>query len=238
MSAPKHLLVRGRQMQFQLVTSDRRTTLGIEVHPHSVEGARLVVRAPPGYSLQDIAPRIERRALWILRQASELDQYVPGPQPRQYLPGETFNLLGRQLQLRLKTGQPLVEKLGDNLIVYVSEPSDRSAVSAALAQWYHAQAQSVFHARLKQWLKHPLLMCGASITLQVRRLKTRWGSLSGRGIMTLNTKLVERPPQCIDYVIAHELCHHWHPHHGEGFLKLLTDVMPNWAKAKQRLELL
>jgi predicted metal-dependent hydrolase len=238
MNAPQHLTVRGRQMQFQWVISDRRTTLGIEVHPHPVEGARLVVRAPQELGWPEIARRIERRANWIVRQADELDQYVPGPQPRQYLPGETFNLLGRQLQLRLRTGQTWIETKGNDLIVHMPAPADRTAISDVLAKWYHTQAQNVFSARLILWLKHPLLRPETPISLQVRRLKTRWGSLSSSGKMTLNTKLVQRPLQCIDYVIAHELCHHWHPNHGEEFLNLLTDVLPGWEKAKQRLELL
>lgn len=238
MTALRLLTVRGRQMQFQCVISERRKTLGIEVHPHSVEGARLVVRAPESLSWPEILLRIERRANWIVRQANELDQYVPGPQPRQYLPGETFNLLGRQLQLRLRTGLPLIETKGNDLVVYLPEPMDRSAISDVLAKWYHTQAQNVFSARLMKWLNHPLLRPGASVTLQVRRLKTRWGSLSSSGKMTLNTKLIQRPLQCIDYVIAHELCHHWHPNHGEEFLNLLADVLPGWEQAKRRLELL
>jgi predicted metal-dependent hydrolase len=44
------------------------------------------------------------------------------------------------------------------------------------------------------------------------------------------------PPSCIDYVVTHELCHAIHPNHGREFYSLLQRVMPDWAKAKLRLE--
>ena len=67
-------------------------------------------------------------------------------------------------------------------------------------------------------------------------MQSRWGSLSQAGTMTLNANLVRAPRACIEYVIAHELCHLMHRDHGTAFYRLLGRVMPDWESRKQRLE--
>jgi hypothetical protein len=62
------------------------------------------------------------------------------------------------------------------------------------------------------------------------------GSLSPAGTMTLNANLVRAPRACIEYVVAHELCHLKHRDHNASFFRLLGQVMPDWEKRKQRLE--
>ena len=67
-------------------------------------------------------------------------------------------------------------------------------------------------------------------------MKTRWGSLSSKGNLTLNTKLILAPRECIDYVLTHELCHLAHKNHGPDFYRLLERTMPGWEKYKTKLE--
>lgn len=236
MNAPSSLLVRGRDLRLQVTPSSRRRTLGIEVHPHALDGARLVVRTPTGMSWPELEPKLARRAGWIARQAMSFDRYMPAPQPRQYLAGETFRLLGRQLQLKISSGRHSVTLQGAHLQVQVPDPNDRAAVSAALARWYHAQAKVEFAWRLEKWLQHPLLQPAPAVRLQVRRLSRRWGSLSQAGALTLNTTLVTHTGRCIDYVIAHELCHCRYPDHGNDFWSMLNELLPGWKKFKNQLE--
>lgn len=70
----------------------------------------------------------------------------------------------------------------------------------------------------------------------VREMRSRWGSLSSAGQMTLNSKLVQAPRRCIEYVIVHELCHLTHRNHGPAFVSQLARVMPDWEARKERLE--
>ncbi len=68
-------------------------------------------------------------------------------------------------------------------------------------------------------------------------MKSRWGScLPGKGIITLNKRLLEAPRGCIQYVILHELCHLIHPDHSKRFYGLLAAWMPDWKEWKTRLE--
>lgn len=54
-------------------------------------------------------------------------------------------------------------------------------------------------------------------SLRIRRMRSRWGSLSPGGALTLNEDLVRAPRECIDYVIYHEFCHLEHAGHGSAF---------------------
>lgn len=67
-------------------------------------------------------------------------------------------------------------------------------------------------------------------------MQSRWGSLSPAGTMTLNANLIRAPRACIEYVVAHELCHLKHRDHDAGFYRLLGRVMPDWETRKVRLE--
>lgn len=73
-------------------------------------------------------------------------------------------------------------------------------------------------------------------TLLLRPMKRRWGSHTPSGRIILNYGLVRAPTGCIDYVIAHELAHVVHPHHGSAIARLLEHVMPDWQPRKNRLE--
>lgn len=71
---------------------------------------------------------------------------------------------------------------------------------------------------------------------QMKEMSTRWGSCAAGGTITLNPFLVRAPRECIDYVIAHELCHLREHNHSPEFFRLLTRAMPNWQEVKGRLD--
>jgi len=73
--------------------------------------------------------------------------------------------------------------------------------------------------------------------LSIKKMQKRWGSLSKKGVVTLNTDLVKAPKECIDYVVTHELCHLIHHNHSPEFYKLLESAIPQWEEIKHKLEL-
>ncbi len=208
-----------------------RRTLGIEVHPDQ----RVVVRAPVGCAAGVIVERVRRRASWISRQIARFRRFSPRTPPRQYVGGETHLYLGRQYRLKVMAGEPASVKMSrGQLVVSVPGGPDPERVKAMLHRWYLDHAGVVFNEVLDAAMSHfkgvdrPRLM--------VRAMQSRWGSLSPAGTMTLNANLVRAPRACIEYVVAHELCHLKHRDHGARFYRLLERMMPDWEKRKQRLE--
>lgn len=69
----------------------------------------------------------------------------------------------------------------------------------------------------------------------IRDQKTRWGSCSSKGTLSFNWKLYLAPPQCLDYVVVHELCHLVEMNHSPAFWSLVESIMPDYRTWKKWL---
>ncbi|WP_394538330.1 SprT family zinc-dependent metalloprotease [Lysobacter enzymogenes] len=225
------------RIRYEIVERARRKTLGIEVHPDR----RVVVLAPTHCALPLIVERLERRAGWISRQLAMFGRYEKHAHPRHYLGGESHRYLGRQYRLKViradsRDPQLKIRLLHGRLIVAGTKGAGPSEVRSLLRDWYRQRAKAVF-ARILDGLFEPLSRMGYVLPrIVVREMSGRWGSLSARGQMTLNIDLVQAPKRCIEYVIAHELCHLQHRNHDAAFFKALSKFMPDWQSRKQKLE--
>ena len=75
----------------------------------------------------------------------------------------------------------------------------------------------------------------AAPTLEIRRMKSRWGSCTRAGKITLNLRLMHVAKTEIDYVIVHELCHLVEHNHSKRYYALLDRMLPDWREHRQRL---
>lgn len=101
-------------------------------------------------------------------------------------------------------------------------------------QWQREQAQAFLPERCLTLAK-ALGPAWMPTQIKLRRMRSRWGSCSRRGDITLNTLLMHMPLACIDYVIYHELCHLHEFHHGPAFYDLQSRVNPDWMEHKKAL---
>lgn len=69
---------------------------------------------------------------------------------------------------------------------------------------------------------------GHYTAITVRDQKTRWGSCSSRGTLSFNYRLIFAPPQVLDYVVVHELCHLTHMNHSKDFWDQVASIMPEY----------
>jgi len=70
----------------------------------------------------------------------------------------------------------------------------------------------------------------------LQRMKTKWGSCNHRaGHIRLNTELVKKPKDLLEYVIVHEMAHLIHPTHSDRFVALLDKHCPSWREARAEL---
>lgn len=220
-------------IEFRVERRDRRT-LEIAVEPD----ASVVVTAPLAADVGKIDAKVRKRAAWVLRQQRYFQAFLPRTPERRFMGGETHLYLGRQYRLRvLHNGTNSVKLTRGFIVVDLPHGGSEGDVRTMVEQWYRDRA----HVRFAERLEANLLRFSAPeryrpIGMIVRRLERRWGSMSPAGWLLLNLRLIEAPTHCIDYVITHELCHLSEPHHGPKFFVLLTQVMPDWTKRKERLE--
>jgi predicted metal-dependent hydrolase len=210
-----------------------RSSLEISVHPDG----RVEVVAPHGTPREVVEKRLRARAPWIRRQQRFFVQFKPRTTPRQYVNGETHLYLGRQYRLRVSSANAdHVKLVAGRLEVASREPMSPTKAAQVLEGWYRSRARVKFHERMERVFP-PFERLGHSRPpIRVQRLTYRWGSLGPSRLMLLNTRLIQAPLPCIDYVIVHELCHLEHRDHGRDFYDLLDRLLPDWQTRKSRLE--
>ena len=72
--------------------------------------------------------------------------------------------------------------------------------------------------------------------LAYRNMVSRWGSCNVKtGRICINVQLAAQPPECLEYVVVHELCHLIEANHGPGFHALLDAYLPHWREAERKL---
>lgn len=174
--------------------------------------------------------------LKVLDHFHEIAQYKP--QPKQYVSGETFTILGRGL--RLQVTQDATDSISaDGVYIHlgVRDLSDTEQKRRIVNKFLDQQCRTVFgdvmDALYPSFQKYGV----QKPSLRIRDMETRWGScLAKKGIITLNKRLLEAPRHCIEYVVMHELCHLVHPNHSRQFYAFLTMLMPDWKERKLFLD--
>lgn len=218
---------------YELRRSARRRSLSIEVHPD----LSVVVRAPLRFPQADIEQFIAARALWVAAQLTHFKRQPRMPLVPTYADGATHYYLGLPHRLRLDpSARHGVEHREDSLIIGGRAARDALAARTALDAWYRKRADELFNTILDECHLHPRFQRYPCPALQIRSMRTRWGSLGTRRGMTLNLVLIQAPRECIEFVVMHELCHLRYHGHGKGFYKLLDAVCPDWRERKRLLE--
>lgn len=210
----------------------RRKTLEISVMPDG----RVELVAPTDATQNAIAAKVARRLRWITRQQRAFrEMNAVRPEPR-YCSGATCRYLGKQYRLRVRHGRPLGVKLIGGYFHVTASTGREAEVKELLTRWYRSKAGEQFAMRLTTWRDWCRVRHLPDPHLCLRAMPKRWGSAQRDGRIFLNPELVKAPSICIDYVIAHEICHLRHPRHNKAFFRLLDEVLPKWQVIKGRLE--
>lgn len=210
----------------------KRRTMAISVLPDG----QVELVAPLDAKLDAIAAKVSKRLRWIHAQRRRFAEMNRNRAPLRYESGATHLYLGRQYRLRVSRGEAVGVRLRGAFFCVTSRTGEPAEVEALLRDWYRNRALILFQSRLAKWEQWSVERGLPVPRLRLLRMPKRWGSSNRDGRIYLNPDLAKAPSACVDYVIAHEVCHLQHPAHDTKFFRTLGQLVPDWTRVKARLE--
>jgi len=196
----------------------------------------VILTAPLLTTDEHIEYILKKRKDWI-RKKIEFYQDNYKPQIKEYVSGENFKYLGKNYRLKIIQSDDECVKLQRGYIqIFIKNKSNLEKKKKLLNDWYLIKAENYFK---KIIAKYSSIVNVDIQNIRIRQMKTRWGSCnSAKSYINLNSELIKKPSNAIEYVIFHEFAHLIHPNHSREFYNYLSTYMPDWKKRKERLELL
>jgi predicted metal-dependent hydrolase len=195
---------------------------------------KLRVTAPLRASQKAIREFVSKRRAWIRKVRQKLQSRPPQPEFN-YISGELHPLWGREYRLAaLPAGGKACVGVADNeILLFVSGNATVEKRADIMAEFYRAQVKVEAPPLLDTWQQRIGVEASG---WQVKNLRSRWGSCAAVSKkINLSLRLAMKPLPCLEYVIAHELCHLRVPNHSPAFYELLGKVMPDWRERRNVL---
>lgn len=155
---------------------------------------------------------------------------------REMVSGESVYFKGRRFRLRVVERPGKAEVLLRKktvLELFVSPETSRESRERVLYRWYRSEMKAMLPDLIAKW--EPIL--GVHVAdWGVKKMRTRWGSCNPRAKrIWLNLELIKKQPQCLEYVLIHEMVHLLEPSHNDRFKKLMDQFYPAWRSCRDEL---
>ncbi len=214
-----------------LVTRKAVKNVHLSVHPPF---GRVTLVAPTETRLDVARAYAISKLAWIREQ--QVSFLVQAREtPRRFVERESHLLWGRHHLLRIiqKDAKPSVELTHRRITLSVRPGTNLLKRSEILHQWHLSLLHEAVPPIIDRWSRR-LKVNVTGYFLQ--RMKTKWGSCNHRiGHLRLNTELVKKPKDLLEYVVVHEVIHLLEPTHSERFVTILTENYPSWREARAEL---
>jgi len=195
---------------------------------------RVRISAPLRMDIDTIRVFAITKLGWIKSQQKKLREQEHET-PREYLDRESHYVWGKRYLLKLaeKDAAPDVELRHSKMILRIRAGTSDERKQEILEGWYRQQMKQAVPALIAKW--EPLM--GVKVArFFVQKMKTKWGSCSHLvGSIRLNTDLAKKPPECLEYIVVHEMVHLLEPTHNSRFIALMNQFMPKWRFYKDQL---
>lgn len=196
---------------------------------------RIRVAAPLAVSDDAVRLAVVSRMPWIRRQKSKFEAQSR-QSLRKYISGESHYFLGRRYRLRLNEGavrDKVSCGVSNYIVLDVRVKHDSALREKVFLRWYREELKKRAATIVEKWSS---LLKIEIPNLGIRRMKTKWGTCNtNKKKIWINLELVKKPPQCLEYIIVHELVHFFERNHNERFISIMDNALPNWRFLRQEL---
>lgn len=215
----------------------------IDIQKKNIKNMHLQVKPPDGHvvisapsSMDDKAIEVYARTnlSWIKKQIEKFQQQ-PRSAKRQYVSGETMYIWGKQYYLSFvpDSQKNSFEIQGDKVILSMREDSTVKQRENYVREQYRQFLKVEIERLLPKWEKITELHCES---WQTKYMVTRWGTCNTeKKKLWFNLQLVQKPIECLEYVILHELIHLRERTHNSTFIAYMDMYMKNWRAVRKEL---
>lgn len=215
------------------VTVVRKAIKNLHLGVYPPEG-RVRVAAPLAVSDDAVRVAVVRKLGWIKRQQASFRRQER-QSARDMVSGEAHFFLGRRYRLEVSKEGPAGVSLRKRgvLALRVQPAWDRNRREQALYDWYRERLREMAEPLMTKWSRK----LGVTVAFWgLKKMKTKWGSCIGSSRRVwLNVELAKKPPECLEYLVVHELVHLLARKHDERFQALMDRHLPRWRHVRDVL---
>jgi predicted metal-dependent hydrolase len=192
------------------------------------------ISAPTRMNLDTVRVFAIAKLGWIKQQQNKL-RSQDRETPREYLDRESHYVWGKRYLLKVveENAGPGIELKHNAMVLRIRPGTDDEKMQDIVEGWYREQIKAAATDLIARW--EPLIGVKAEAFF-VQRMKTKWGSCNPiNRSLRLNTELAKKPPECLEYIVVHEMVHLLEPTHNARFVALMDRFMPNWRMFREQL---
>ncbi len=171
---------------------------------------------------------------WIRDQQRQLKSQARET-PRKFIERESHYLWGRRYLMSVvyRDAKPCVRLDHKRITLMIRSDSNAEKRAEVIHEWHKSLLHDAIPPLIAKWeTKLGVKVSGYFL----QRMKTKWGGCNHRaGHIRLNTELVKKPKDLLEYVIVHEMAHLLEPTHNDRFIAILEKHYPTWREARVEL---
>ena len=211
----------------------RKTIKNVHLSVHPPDGR--VTLVTPTTTPTDVARAYAISKLSWIRNQQKILQGQARETPRQFIERESHYVWGRRYLMSViyKNQKPAVTLSNNRITLTVRPGSETKRRAEILHNWHKSLLHKAVPPLIQKW-EQRLDVKVTNYFLQ--RMKTKWGSCNhAAGHIRLNTELIKKPKDLLEYVIVHEMAHLIEPTHNDRFIAILNTHYPIWRVARFEL---
>lgn len=218
---------RDRSDPWTVRISARARRLSVRIYP----GGKVEITVPPRVRPDLVQRFIGQHRAWIERRVTEW-RAVEAPRPERPDHLKVPGIGGSWPIIYRATAATTRARLVEQTLEVHGNVDDLRSVARALERWLREQVRSVMETQARALARDSGFTFGE---LRIRRQRTRWGSCSAKGALSLNVCLAFLDPAVVRYLLVHELCHTRHMNHSQRFWALVERHEPEWRRLDREL---
>ncbi len=192
------------------------------------------ITAPMHMELDTIRIYAISKLGWIKKQQEKI-RNQEREAPREFLNRESHYFNGKRYLLRIEyvDTTPKVELQHETMVLHVRPGATIEKMQSVLDEWYRHHLKEKIVDLIDHWEK---IIPVKVNEFGVKKMKTKWGTCNTEAKrIWLNLELAKKPPECLEYIIVHEMIHLLERRHNQRFIRLMNEYMPKWRFYRDEL---